>query len=147
MLRRISSGLAVLALAGVLAGCGGSDPNEAKTPANATTGANTAVQTDSKGETISTEAPGTGTAAAEPKFKTDPTLVAAGLTVFSTNCTGCHTNNGAEAGLGPKLVGSPDITPELVQDRITNGKGAMPAFSSLPAADQKAAVEFVLSLQ
>jgi mono/diheme cytochrome c family protein len=147
-LRRISSGLAVLALAGVIAGCGGSDPNEAKTPANAKTGANTAVQTDSKGETISTAAPGGGTEApAGPKFKTDPKLVAAGLTVFTTNCTGCHTNNGAEAGVGPKLKGDPNITPELVATRIKLGKSPMPSFATLPAADQKAAIEFVLSLQ
>ncbi len=144
----MKSGLVVLLVsAGVLAGCGGSDPNEAKTPANASTGVNTAVQTDAKGNTVSTSA-APATTDAGPKIKTDPALVAAGLTVFGKNgCGGCHLNNGKEAGgPGPKLAAAA-VTRERAETQITNGGGGMPAFGSLPPADYKAVVEYVLSLQ
>jgi outer membrane protein assembly factor BamB/mono/diheme cytochrome c family protein len=54
---------------------------------------------------------------------------AAGRTVFTTNCAGCHTL--AEAGtsgtVGPNLD---DLRPDaaLVRTTVTNGRGAMPAF-------------------
>ena len=143
----MKSGLAVLLVsAGVLTGCGGSDPNEAKTPANASTGVNTAVQTDSKGNTVSTSA-APATTDAGPKIKTDPALAAAGLAVFGKNgCGGCHTNNGKEAGVGPKLVGA-GVSRTRAETQIKNGGGGMPPFGSLPPADSKAVVEYVLSLQ
>ena len=56
---------------------------------------------------------------------------AAGEELFAANgCGSCHTLEaaGATGGVGPNLDDSkPDF--ELVVDRVTNGKGAMPSFS------------------
>jgi mono/diheme cytochrome c family protein len=56
---------------------------------------------------------------------------AAGEEVFAANCGSCHTLEaaGTTGAVGPNLDESqPDV--ELVVDRVTNGKGAMPSFSS-----------------
>jgi mono/diheme cytochrome c family protein len=54
---------------------------------------------------------------------------AAGEPVFAQNCAACHTLDavGAAGTVGPNLDESqPDA--ELVEDRVRNGAGAMPAF-------------------
>ncbi|HEX4929569.1 MAG TPA: c-type cytochrome [Gaiellaceae bacterium] len=65
-----------------------------------------------------------------------------GEAVFAeAGCGGCHTLEAADASgtVGPNLD---DTKPskELVIDRVTNGKGAMPPFKDSYSADQIAAV-------
>ncbi len=58
---------------------------------------------------------------------------AAGKEVFAAaGCAGCHTlaDAGASGAVGPSLDASKP-TPELVVEIVTNGRGAMPAFSQL----------------
>ena len=65
-----------------------------------------------------------------------------GEAIFAAaGCGGCHTLDaaGASGSIGPNLD---DTKPskELVVDRVTNGKGAMPAFKDSYSAEQIAAV-------
>ena len=65
-----------------------------------------------------------------------------GKAIFAeAGCGGCHTLDaaGASGTVGPNLD---DAKPskELVIDRVTNGKGAMPAFKDSYSAEQIAAV-------
>jgi mono/diheme cytochrome c family protein len=81
---------------------------------------------------------GTGVTAEKP---TD------GKTIFATNCGSCHTlaDAGTSGAVGPNLD---DAKPsqELVTDRVTNGKGAMPPFQgSLDEAQIQAVAEYVSS--
>jgi cytochrome c6 len=73
--------------------------------------------------------------------------VAAGKTVFETaGCTSCHTLKAANAHgtVGPNLD---DAKPpaELVVERVTNGKGAMPSFKGQLNAKQIADVAAFVS--
>ena len=66
---------------------------------------------------------------------------AAGESVFSQNCAACHTLEaaGASGTVGPNLDESqPDA--ELVEDRVRNGSGAMPAFEGQLSDEQIADV-------
>jgi cytochrome c oxidase subunit 1 len=57
---------------------------------------------------------------------------AAGNAVFaSAGCGGCHVlaDAGTTGAVGPSLDANDALTDELVSDRITNGKGAMPAYA------------------
>ena len=71
-----------------------------------------------------------------------------GEAIFAeAGCGGCHTLEAADAtgNVGPNLD---DAKPpkELVIDRVTNGKGAMPAFKDTYSAEQIAAVaDFVVA--
>ena len=48
-----------------------------------------------------------------------------GETIFSTTCAGCHGQEGAGGGIGPKLAGAA-ISLASVKAQIDNGGGAMP---------------------
>jgi mono/diheme cytochrome c family protein len=79
---------------------------------------------------------GTGAVAEEP---TD------GKSIFTTTCGSCHTlaDAGTTGTVGPNLDDSKPAKP-LVVDRVTNGKGAMPAFKdSLDPAQIEAVAEYV----
>jgi len=94
------------------AGCGGGSDTTAS-PATVE-GTTTAATTETEGE-------GGGGGAGD---------AAAGKQVFDTaGCKGCHTLSDANATgqVGPNLD---DAKPDhdLVVDRVTNGKGAMPSF-------------------
>lgn len=70
-----------------------------------------------------------------------------GMAVFAAaGCGGCHTlaAAGASGAVGPNLD---DARPskELVVDRVTNGRGGMPAFSDQLTADQIDAVAAFVS--
>ena len=71
-----------------------------------------------------------------------------GMAIFAeAGCGGCHTLDAADASgnVGPNLD---DAKPskELVVDRVTNGKGAMPSFKDSYSAEQIAAVaDFVVA--
>jgi Cytochrome C oxidase, cbb3-type, subunit III len=154
-MKSLAAMIAVVAAAGTLAaGCNSSDTSEAKTPAGAPTVANTALQTDSAGKTI-TAPPAEGT---PPPAKTGATPpaggggaakgdVAAGLTVFqNAGCTGCHNGDGKQAGgIGPQLAGR-GVDETAIRTIIENGKAPMPA-NLVSGTDEDNVVAYVLSLQ
>jgi cytochrome c6 len=79
---------------------------------------------------------GTGATAEKP---TD------GKSIFTSACGSCHTlaDAGTTGAVGPNLDESKPSN-ELAVDRVTNGQGAMPAFSdSLDAAQIEAVSEYV----
>jgi mono/diheme cytochrome c family protein len=79
---------------------------------------------------------GTGATAEKP---TD------GKSIFTSACGSCHTlaDAGTTGAVGPNLDQSKP-SKELAVDRVTNGQGAMPAFSdSLDAAQIEAVAEYV----
>jgi mono/diheme cytochrome c family protein len=49
-----------------------------------------------------------------------------GVTVFASQCAGCHGEAGAGGGIGPRLAGA-QITLAATKAQIDNGGGAMPA--------------------
>jgi cytochrome c551 len=138
--------VAALSLA-FLAGCGDDDDaadgttteqvtTEATTAAPATTGATTG------GEQTNPQT--TGTAAdVEEDVAGD---AAAGEQFFAATCTGCHMNNGRDAGgVGPQLAGQ-GLTADVVRTTVENGKGAMPP-GLAQGEDLDDVVAYVVSLQ
>ena len=138
-MRRLKFLIAVLsigALLAVAAGCGGSDPDEAKTPANAPTITNGSTGAPTDGGTSTGETPGGGG---------DDAAVAAGKTFFEGSCQGCHAAGGTQAGAGPVLAGK-GLAEDRIKDQVTNGGGGMPP--GLAAGDDLENVtKFVLSIQ
>jgi cbb3-type cytochrome c oxidase subunit III len=70
-----------------------------------------------------------------------------GKSIFAATCGSCHTlaDAGTSGTVGPNLDESRP-SQELVTDRVTNGKGAMPSFKdSLDAAQIKAVADYVSS--
>jgi mono/diheme cytochrome c family protein len=96
--------------------------------------------------TTTTPTPNTviGKVAQPPALKGDPV---AGKQVFDTaGCKSCHTlkDAGATGTVGPNLdEAKPPAS--LVTDRVTNGKGVMPAFSGQLSAKQIADVAVYVS--
>jgi hypothetical protein len=117
------------------AGCGGSDPSEAQTPANAPT-----VKND-------TSATGGGTETGGGGGETEDPAVAAGKATFegSGSCQGCHPAGGTASGVGPVLAGA-GLTAEAITNQITNPVGAMPA-NLVSGKDLEDVTAYVLSLQ
>jgi mono/diheme cytochrome c family protein len=66
---------------------------------------------------------------------------AAGKTVFTTNCGGCHTlaDAGTKGAVGPNLDEAKP-SKELIVTNVTKGKGAMPPFAGSLTAQQIADV-------
>jgi mono/diheme cytochrome c family protein len=95
-------------------------PKETTASEETTAKETTAEETTPKETTASEEAP------AEPKAEA---ALAAGKTVFTTNCASCHTLSeaGTTGTVGPNLD---ELQPEkaLVETQVTNGGGVMPAF-------------------
>ena len=129
--------LIVAAIGGVaLAGCG-QEQDETATPETVvgettteTTETETTETDETETETTETDETETDTTATTPAVEGDP---AAGKQVFlgASACGGCHTlaDAGTSGAVGPNLD---DAQPseELVLDRVTNGQGGMPSFSS-----------------
>lgn len=70
-----------------------------------------------------------------------------GKTIFTQTCASCHTlaDAGTSGTVGPNLDQSKP-SKELVVDRVTNGRGAMPPFKdSLDPAQIEAVAEYVSS--
>jgi cytochrome c551 len=150
----VALSLVVLVMAALaLAGCVESSEEEAQTPSGASTVVNSAKQTDSEGnfitapaetapagggsETGGGEGGGGGEAAGD---------AAAGEQVFAANCTGCHLNNGQDAGgVGPQLAGA-GLDEATIRTTVENGRGAMPG-GLVSGEDLDNAVAYVLSLQ
>ncbi|MCX6410527.1 MAG: cytochrome c [Actinobacteria bacterium] len=165
MRRGITVAAAVIssvALIGIGAGCGGTDSSAASTPADATTIANNAPQTDSEGKTIpapdapatadsgntGTSSGGAGGVAGAPEGSGTAAAsgdVAAGKTVFEANCQGCHPAGGTTAGVGPKLQGM-GLSLDKIEYQITNGGGGMPG-GLISGTDLDNAAAYVESIQ
>jgi cytochrome c551 len=143
----------IVAAAVGLAGCVESSEEEAQTPSGASTVANSALQTDSEGKTITApastapagggeegggeEGGGEGAAAGD---------AAEGEQVFAATCTGCHLNNGQDAGgVGPQLAGA-GLAEATIKTTVENGRGAMPP-GLVSGDDLENVTAYVLSLQ
>lgn len=135
--------LSVLAL-GVLSACGGGADEAGTINQDVTIGTGTEATPVEGGdagtaESVEEEAPAETTAAAEGD-------AAAGEAIFaSAGCAGCHTlaAAGANGAVGPNLD---DVKPsyEATLDIVTNGRGAMPAYSGqLSEADIQNVSAFV----
>jgi mono/diheme cytochrome c family protein len=147
-MRRIGLVLAALALVvGALAATGCGDEEEASPTPETITG----TLTDETTEETTTETTEEETTEGETTEETetggagagDP---AAGKEVFVANCGTCHTlaDAGTTGTIGPNLDDSqPDES--LVVDRVTNGQGAMPAFSETLSEQQIADVAAYVS--
>jgi mono/diheme cytochrome c family protein len=137
-MRRVSFGIAV-ALVGttlaLFAGCAGSDPDAAKTPANAPTITNGQPPTDTGGDTASGGGGGGD----------DTAAVAAGKTFFEGTCQSCHPAGGTQQGVGPVLAGK-GLGEDRISNQIVNGGVAMPP-GLASGADLENVTKFVLSLQ
>jgi mono/diheme cytochrome c family protein len=134
--RRTALALAalVLALGFAAVGCGGEE--EASPTADTVTGTTTETTTTDTTETETTETDTTETETTEPGGEGD---AEAGKEVFlgSSGCGTCHTlsDAGTSGTVGPNLDDSqPSV--DLVVDRVTNGQGAMPSFSSTLSGEQ-----------
>src|SRR5918994_1755194 len=122
-MRRVAPAVVALALAmltaGVAAGCGGEE-EATPTPDTITGTVTTDTETTDTETTTDTGTTGEG----------DPV---AGKEIFVGvgGCGSCHTlaDAGTSGSIGPNLD---DAAPsfELAVDRVTNGSGAMPSFSS-----------------
>jgi cytochrome c553 len=143
------------ALGLVAAGCGQEQEQtatpetvEGSTPTETTeteTTETTETDTTETDETETTETTGTETTVTTPAIEGDPV---AGKEVFlgGSACGGCHTlaDAGTSGTVGPNLDESmPDN--ELVLDRVTNGQGGMPSFSSTLTEQQIADVAAYVS--
>ena len=146
--------LIVAAIGGVaLAGCG-QEQDQTATPETVvgettteTTETETKTETTETTTTDETETETTETDDTEtsPAVEGDP---AAGKQVFlgASACGGCHTlaDAGTSGAVGPNLDESqPDY--ELALDRVTNGQGGMPSFSSTLNEQQIADVSAYVS--
>jgi mono/diheme cytochrome c family protein len=117
-MRRTAVALIALVFAVGLAACGGEE--EASPEPEDTTGTITTTDTETTDETTTGEEPAEG----------DPV---AGKEVFlgASGCGSCHTlaDAGTSGTIGPNLDDAQPSS-DLVVERVTNGAGAMPSFSS-----------------
>jgi cytochrome c6 len=145
--------LLVAAFGGVaLAGCGQEEEQTAtpetvvgETTTTETTETETTETDETETETTETDETDTETTVTTPVIEGDP---AAGKEVFlgAAACGGCHTlsDAGTSGTVGPDLDESqPDY--ELALDRVTNGQGGMPSFSSTLSEQQIADVSAYVS--
>lgn len=140
--------MSLVAALSLVTACVDSSEDDAQTPAGAATVANSAVQTNSKGETVTAPAESTPSEStpAETGGGDKPSGdAAAGETIFASSCGGCHTNGGQEAGVGPKLAGL-GRTADAIETQIKNGGGAMPG-GLVSGDDLENVVAYVVSIQ
>jgi mono/diheme cytochrome c family protein len=153
-MRRTALLLVVLAagLGVAAAGCGGEEEQTAtpETVEGTTTQTTETETTETETtETETTEETETETTTEEtvttPAIEGDP---AAGKEVFlgAAACGSCHTlaDAGSSGTVGPNLDDS-QPSYELALDRVTNGQGAMPSFSSTLSEQQIADVSAYVS--
>jgi cytochrome c553 len=141
--------LLVAAFGVAAAGCGGEEDQTAtpETVEGEVTTETTETETTETEttETTETETTETETTTTTPAIEGDPV---AGKEVFlgTAGCASCHTlsDAGSTGAVGPNLD---DAMPseELVLDRVTNGQGGMPSFSSTLSEQQIADVAAYVS--
>ena len=136
----------------VAAGCGGEEQQSAtpETVEGEVTSPETET-TETETETTESESTETETESESTETDTAPAVTGdpvAGKAVFTgaSGCVGCHTlaDAGASGTVGPNLD---DAQPseELVVDRVTNGQGSMPSFSTSLTEQQIADVAAYVS--
>jgi mono/diheme cytochrome c family protein len=145
----------VAALVGalVVSGCGGgsSSSSEATTTEEAETETGGAAEEEPAEEEAETEEPAEEeeeeAEAGGAEAGGESAAVAAGKTVFTTNCGSCHTlkEAGTSGEVGPNLD---ELEPDLatVEHQVQNGGGGMPAFGkegTLNAEEIKDVATFV----
>jgi len=141
--------LLVAALGVAAVGCGGEQDQTATPetvegdttlPTETTETETTATETTETETTDTTE-----TETTTPAAEGDPV---AGKEIFlgASACGGCHTlsDAGTTGAVGPNLDDS-QPSAELVTDRVTNGQGGMPSFSSTLSEQQIADVAAYIS--
>jgi cytochrome c553 len=122
----------------------------ATTPIPTTPTETTETETTPTTPTETTETQTTTTQTTETETTpttTEEDLVAQGKQVFaSAGCGGCHTlaDAGSTGSVGPKLDGL-GVSPDLVVDRVTNGRGVMPPFEGQLTPDEIQAVAAYVS--
>ena len=149
-MRRTALALVVLvaAVGFAAAGCGGEE-EATPTPETVIGTVETETTTTETTETTTTETETTETTETETTepggLEGDPV---AGKEVFlgTAGCGGCHTlaDAGTSGTVGPNLDQSP-ASEELVVDRVTNGRGAMPPFQGTLSERQIADVAAYVS--
>ena len=149
-MRRTALALVVLvaAVGFAAAGCGGEE-EATPTPETVIGTVETETTTTETTETTTTETETTETTETETTepggLEGDPV---AGKEVFlgTAGCGGCHTlaDAGTSGTVGPNLDQSP-ASEELVVDRVTNGRGAMPPFQGTLSEQQIADVAAYVS--
>ncbi|RRB01203.1 outer membrane protein assembly factor BamB family protein [Larkinella rosea] len=75
-----------------------------------------------------------------------PTAVSSAEKLYATNCGACHgaDRRGDHSGAYPSLLGIADrMKPEAIHQLLQKGRGMMPAFSHLSAAERTAIVDFI----
>lgn len=151
IVRRSRVGLIIVSLVAALSlitACGDSSDEDAQTPEGATTVANSALQTDSDGQTV-TAPPAETETEAEGETETEAASggdAAEGEQVFAASCTGCHLNNGNDTGgVGPQLAGA-GLDETAVKTIVENGRGAMPG-GLVSGEDLDNVAAYVVSLQ
>lgn len=100
------------------------------------------------GETIPEEpAPGETTTGETPEAGADADVVAGKEVFAAAGCGGCHTlaDAGASGNVGPGLDEAKPSA-DLVVERVTNGKGAMPPFTDLTEQQIKDVAAYVSSV-
>lgn len=140
--------IALVAAVGLVAGCVESSDEEARTPEGASTAVNSALQTDSEGNTVTAPAataPGGGGETTGGDDGGASGEVEAGLEVFAANCTSCHTDNGNQAGVGPQLAGA-GLDAAAIETTVVNGRGIMPG-GLVSGEDLANVVAYVESIQ
>jgi mono/diheme cytochrome c family protein len=153
-MRRIALALVAVVFVFGLAACGGEE--EASPEPEDTTGTITTTDTETT-ETETTETETTETETTDGETTEEETTTdgapaegdpAAGKEVFlgSAGCGSCHTlaDAGTSGTIGPNLDDSQPSF-ELAVDRVTNGQGAMPSFSSTLSETQIADVAAYVS--
>jgi mono/diheme cytochrome c family protein len=143
--------LVLVVLAGALglaaAGCGGEEEVTAtpETVEGTLTTETTPTETETTDTTETETETETETTETEPAAEGDPV---AGKEVFlgASSCGGCHTlaDAGTTGAVGPNLDES-QPSYELALDRVTNGQGGMPSFSSTLSEEQIADVAAYVS--
>jgi mono/diheme cytochrome c family protein len=146
-MRRLALALVVLAaiLGLAAAGCGGEEEVTATPETVEGTLTTETTPTETETETTDTTETETETTDTEPAAEGDPV---AGKEVFlgASSCGGCHTlaDAGTTGAVGPNLDDS-QPSYELALDRVTNGQGGMPSFSSTLSEEQIADVAAYVS--
>jgi mono/diheme cytochrome c family protein len=143
--------LVVAALGLAAAGCGG-EQSQTATPETVQGEVTTTATTTTETETTTSESTATETTSQSTTTETGATPPkgdpVAGKAIFlgASGCTGCHTlaDAGSSGTVGPNLD---DAKPsfELAYDRVTNGQGGMPSFSTSLTDQQRADVAAYVS--
>jgi cytochrome c2 len=139
----------VLALGFAAAGCGGEEeasPTPDTVTGTTTTETETTETETTESETTETETDTTETETTETGSTEGDAVAGKEVFLGTSGCGTCHTlsDAGTSGTVGPNLD---DAQPsfDLVVDRVTNGQGAMPSFSSTLSETQIADVAAYVS--